>query len=315
MDYGLLGGIGKGLQAGLEGYLTMKKMKRDEQVQNLTHGLIEGPEGQLQLNPEKKKEQEQAGLLRQVQVDEHKPGSGYQLAKSLGFNVDPNISAHEFAKIKDVLVAKYKADKMKELFQQKMGAKPPVLSKGEEALDKDFAKEYSDYIGAGGYKKTENSLQNLSNIVSEIEEDPSVLGGISRHFGDKATMYGNPKLADIKERVQKIIQSDLKPTLGGQFTEKEAMALMERAFNPRLSAEQNLARLKQEIADINKVASAKMDSMKYFESGGTLKGFKGTDGASGLIGKDPIGPTGNKAGADSKRARYEELKRKQNGAK
>ncbi len=57
-DYGLMGGIGEGLQKGLMMYQQTKQMNRNNQVQNLTSGLQEDADGNLSLSPQAQQEQQ-----------------------------------------------------------------------------------------------------------------------------------------------------------------------------------------------------------------------------------------------------------------
>ncbi len=65
-DYGLLGGIGQGLQQGLLMYQKTKQLNRENQIQNLTSGVQQDADGNLSLTPLKQQQQQ----MQQTQADE-----------------------------------------------------------------------------------------------------------------------------------------------------------------------------------------------------------------------------------------------------
>lgn len=155
--------------------------------------------------------------------------------------------------------------------------KEKPLTKGQEALDRAFAKEYSDYVAAGGYASVQKNLQDLNKVVERLEKDDKVTGTLREKIfpSDYVRSLVNEEAQDLKDTVERVIQQSLRQTLGAQFTEKEATRLIERSYNPRLSDEKNIERLKQTIKEIQNMAEAKQKAADYFEEKGTLTGYKG----------------------------------------
>lgn len=175
----------------------------------------------------------------------------------------------------DLETAKEKLKQLKQKPIKKEEEKP--LTKGQEALDREFAKEYSDYIAAGGYASVQKNLQDLDTVVKRLEEKDDVTGTLREKLipSDYVRSIVNEEAQDLKDTVERVIQQSLRQTLGAQFTEKEATRLIERSYNPRLSDEKNIERLKQTIKEIQNMAEAKQKSAKYFEEKGTLSGYRG----------------------------------------
>ena len=67
----------------------------------------------------------------------------------------------------------------------------------------------------------------------------------------------------------------MREVLGAQFTEKEGERLIKRAYNPTLSEEENVKRVKRLVEQIRLAAAAKESAAKYVEKKGTLKGWTG----------------------------------------
>lgn len=152
------------------------------------------------------------------------------------------------------------------------------LSPGEEAADKAFAQDAADYYYGGGKSGVEKNFQRLEGAISKLQSNPKLTGGVSTKLpllgSDEAQDVINPELASVRDDIRGAIQSTLKQILGGQFTEKEAQAMFNRAFNPRLSAEENIKRATAELNQIRRMAAEKDRSMEHFMAAGTLKGYK-----------------------------------------
>jgi hypothetical protein len=85
----------------------------------------------------------------------------------------------------------------------------------------------------------------------------------------------NPQAAGAKEQVQEVVQRNLRVVLGAQFTAKEGDALISRAYNPALKPEQNAARLRKLFEQMSVAAGQKQAMAEYYETNGTLQGYKG----------------------------------------
>jgi hypothetical protein len=90
-DYGLIGGLGQGIQKGLETFMKMKQLNRENQIQNLTAGVETDEQGNLKFTPEEQtKRQDLAlqthntGLLQQGQLAvQQRQTADYDLESSI----------------------------------------------------------------------------------------------------------------------------------------------------------------------------------------------------------------------------------------
>jgi hypothetical protein len=87
--------------------------------------------------------------------------------------------------------------------------------------------------------------------------------------------YTNPTAQDTKEQVQEIAQRNLRLILGPQFTAKEGEALINRVYNPALPQSVNVKRLELLQDQMTSAAKTKQEAVDYYNTNGTLKGFKG----------------------------------------
>ena len=163
------------------------------------------------------------------------------------------------------------------LAKEKLAAKGPSLTPGQEAADKKFGAEYQDWNQQGGYANVMSNLAGLEDAAAKLEADPTLTGtalerGVPGGASDLVRSRVKPESFAIQQQVYKAVQSSLRQTLGSQFTEKEGEQIMARSFDPRLPAEENARRIRSEAAKIKAQAEQKDAASKYFEQHGTLVG-------------------------------------------
>jgi len=148
------------------------------------------------------------------------------------------------------------------------------LSDGQKSLDKNFSKEYQKFVIEGGFADVQKGLSQLDEAVDILSGDENVTGSyIGRlPFQDIFNKSG----VKANEMVSEVVQRNLRLILGAQFTEKEGEKLISRAFNPNLSEQENIKRIKRLAESMKKALKQKQDAAVYFEDNGTLKGYKGT---------------------------------------
>jgi hypothetical protein len=157
-------------------------------------------------------------------------------------------------------------------------AKPGAdLTPAERKVDENFAGDYNEFVVQGGFADVDKQLQQLREVL-EYLEDPSTVAAsgpipslMPKFVRDRVT----PRGAAAQEMVEEVVQRNLRLILGAQFTEKEGERLISRAYNPRLSEEENATRVSRLMTQIESAAQAKKAAADYYEANGTLKGFKG----------------------------------------
>lgn len=70
-DYGLIGGLGQGIQQGLLMYQKQKQLNRENQIQNLTSGVETDENGNLQLNAQAQQHKQAQAATDQNTIDEN----------------------------------------------------------------------------------------------------------------------------------------------------------------------------------------------------------------------------------------------------
>jgi hypothetical protein len=171
---------------------------------------------------------------------------------------------------------------------------PKDLTKGDQKVDEAFATDFNEFISTGGFGDVEKGINQIGGALSSLREGEVETGGITGFLEGKALSVANPKLQQIKEAVEEVVQRNLKSVLGGAFTEKEGDKLISRAFNPTLSTEFNIERLERLQKAMVDAYEMKKANAEYFQKNGTLKGSPFKQLTITDIEKMIDGETGNK---------------------
>lgn len=148
------------------------------------------------------------------------------------------------------------------------------LTPAQEAIDKKFADSYLEWQSGGGADAAANIAQ-ISTVLEQLEQGKPLTGPMIGVQPDLLLNLTNPNAANAKEQVQEVVQRNLRVVLGAQFTAAEGNQLISRAFNPNLTPQQNAARLRKLFQQMSVAAQQKQAMSEYYETNGTLKGYKG----------------------------------------
>lgn len=160
------------------------------------------------------------------------------------------------------------------------------LTPAQKAIDTSFGKDYADFVRDGA-QTIEKNLDQLQYALKEMRA-----GGVSGFVPGLAArnpMLGaqiNPRAVEVKNAIDEVVQQNLRAILGGQFAQQESKELIERAYQPFGSEEDNIRRVARLERAIRKGYEQKKRMAQYFEQNGTLRGFKGTIPTHDTIAKD-----------------------------
>lgn len=178
----------------------------------------------------------------------------------------------------------------------------PSLTPGQEAADKAFGKEYSDFIAGGGSEAAQKNLRGMEDVQAKLKsaKEPNLIERAAGYLPDSFRAAITPEAKAREDEVKGAIQNTLRQTLGSQFTEKEGTAILNRAYDPRLSNAENLKRVQKEAEALKGALQQKMQSARQFEGTGSLVGLGAASGAPGP----------NLQEQDARAARLQELRAK-----
>jgi len=153
------------------------------------------------------------------------------------------------------------------------------LSKGDlspmwEAIDKDFASQYTKWVGGGG-SDAKALIANIGGVLEKLEQGKPLTGALVGTMPDFVRAFTHPEAQDAKDRVESVVQRSMRETLGAQFTEQEGERLIARAYNPVLRPEMNAARLRSLFTVMESAAAAKDAMVDHANEHGTLRGYEG----------------------------------------
>lgn len=152
------------------------------------------------------------------------------------------------------------------------------LSPLEMKVEEKSAQDLVDFTIGGGFSDVQKGLSQLEIAKQTLKTLPEgkITGKLVGAQDDTGLLkYTNPAAQDTKEQVQEIAQRNLRLILGPQFTAKEGEALINRVYNPALPQSVNVKRLELLQEQMTSAAKTKQEAVDYYNTNGTLKGFKG----------------------------------------
>ena len=148
----------------------------------------------------------------------------------------------------------------------------------ETKVEEKSAQDLVDFTIGGGFSDVQKGLSQLDIAKQTLQQQPEgrITGKLVGAQDDTGLLkYTNPTAQDTKEQVQEIAQRNLRLILGPQFTAKEGEALINRVYNPALPQSVNFKRLDLLQEQMTSAAKTKQEAVDYYNTNGTLKGFKG----------------------------------------
>lgn len=206
--------------------------------------------------------------------------------------MNPNTGLIEPVQVSPAIKNLYAAEEMKDWNSSaaKSGkVKHPTrggfITKSEEAADKEFAK----IIGKHKPALLKNNKKVMQEVINQLDdEDLTGLSAnplkffqtLSRMVDDDGALgmkaIFDKKGLNAQELVAGVIQQQLRETLGAQFTQKEGMLLIQRAYNTKLDEDQNKQRLASWLNVMNLGENYFQQKVNWFNTHGTIQGFDQT---------------------------------------
>lgn len=164
-------------------------------------------------------------------------------------------------------------NKMLEAMKAKAAAKPIQLTKGQEALDREFAKEADKYTSSGKVNAM-SSISKLEEIASDLEKEGD---GLTSAGGGRTSILpdGLRSQKSVKWRDNAITSANatLKELFGAQLSDPERQSAAKEFYNDALSNKENAQILKRKVQDLKSGLANKDAKVKEFFDKGTLSQF------------------------------------------
>ena len=152
--------------------------------------------------------------------------------------------------------------------------KAATATKAEEKLNEAFIKDVLVPYQMGGSADSSKQIEQISEVIEKLKNE-DITGGIKGYVPPIVRGAFDESSVDAQEKVEEVVQRNLREVLGAQFTEKEGTRLINRAYNPRLDEAVNQKRLEALKKSMIEAAESKQSAIKHFEKNGTLSGWKG----------------------------------------
>lgn len=152
---------------------------------------------------------------------------------------------------------------------------------GQRKVDEAFGTALGKLLESGALADARRNRGQITGVVAQLqaivdeESNENLSGldvGVLSEFRPGMSVF-NSKALQALETVEEVVQRNLRIILGAQFTEKEGNRLIARAYNPYLSEQQNLVRLKRLDESMKGQLDRKLAAIDYFQEKGTLRGF------------------------------------------
>lgn len=123
-------------------------------------------------------------------------------------------------------------------------------------------------------KTREIALTNIKNLEAALAKLPTLKGKMDwGKMASRSDMLMSPSGINMRDTIWKTAFSALKATLGAQFTQAEGDRIMSASYNPMLSPEENIPRVKDAIREL-KARFEQMDSLvKYWDKNQSFRGY------------------------------------------
>lgn len=172
---------------------------------------------------------------------------------------------------------------------------PQALKK----LNDETAEDYAEFTDEGGNHMMEMSMRSMRQVIAELKKPGKTGGRTIDFFGDTLRkaydhMTDGNSVA-MQQQIDLITQANLKATLGAQFTENEAKMFLQREYDPNLSDEQNVKKLRVALERVIVRAESRLARFQYFEDNNyNMAGFM-TKNPGAFSNKGQGGNPGNPA--------------------
>jgi len=152
------------------------------------------------------------------------------------------------------------------------------LTPAQTEFDKKAVPDLIDFQIKGGFSDIQKQVKQLDDTIELLKTSPEGdITGKKVGVAEQAGMldYYNPTAKAAQERVQEVVQRNLRLILGAAFTAKEGENLISRAYNPKLSQAENVKRIEALKKQMIDAAKSKQEALNYYTEKGTLQGFEG----------------------------------------
>lgn len=179
---------------------------------------------------------------------------------------------------KDIELEMLKQKGQKELKQMELEKKKTEPTEGQKATDKEFAKEYANWVSEKGSIGANKGIANVQEAIREMQANPDLTGGLGNIAyalaPESLKSALDEKIGKIETRLRSAVVDTLRPLLGAQFAATEGERIFKQTFDPNQPMSENISRARLVLQDLQNQVESRKNSVEYWEKYGTLEGYK-----------------------------------------
>lgn len=159
------------------------------------------------------------------------------------------------------------------LAEQKANKLSNTLSPGEEAADKNFAKDYNN-LTSKGFNNADTAIKRLESLAGELEKEGD---GVFATGGGRTSIL--PDVLRSQDSIRRRdaaaneANSTLKELFPGSLSDDERRAAAREYYNDKLSNSENAKIIKEKAKQLRRSYQDQQRKAQYFSENGTLKGL------------------------------------------
>lgn len=147
------------------------------------------------------------------------------------------------------------------------------LTKGQEAVDKDYAKHFNTFTQQGRNNAI-NSIEKLKKLQQDVAKDTGFGEAGGGRIASLLPDAARSSLAiERRDDAFNFANKTLKELFGGQLSDAEREAAAREFWNDKLDNASNAKRLAGKIKELEDNLRTQTAKAEYFNQAGTLKGF------------------------------------------
>ena len=143
---------------------------------------------------------------------------------------------------------------------------------GFAEANKEFQKQYIAWR-SGEADTFFEDLKQLKKAVRILRSGKQITGAVFNQLPDFIKRVVSPESADVRAAVEKVVQRELRKTLGAQFTQAEGDRFLARVFDPALPEEFVADKVDSELTSIIARGKSLEAMSRYYEQNSTIKGY------------------------------------------
>lgn len=157
-----------------------------------------------------------------------------------------------------------------------------VIPEAEKVSQRELAKDFEDFKSKGGKAEFDTNRAVIVDVINELEaaEDDITQTISGRVVGRLPDFFRSEKGIQLEQKVNKVVLASLRQTLGAQFTEAEGTRVLKLTFDPTLSPEVNLEKLRDFLTQQDLIIANKLESFQRLPE--SVRGVSEDQGSTDL---------------------------------